>query len=168
MGTREHRKHAPKQQNIAILTASTTRTLVEDKSGLWIKKRAQKERCTVVDHQVVPDDPEAISRALAAVIEQGDVDVVMINGGTGVSPKDVTIEAVRPMFNKEISAFGPLFSQLSYEQIDSAAILSRATAGVIGQTVVFCMPGSLKAVKLACNALIFPELGHLTWHVNGE
>ena len=168
MGTREHQKHAAQIQNIAILTASTTRTLVEDKSGLWMKKRIQKEKWTVVDHQVVPDDAEAISRALSSLVEQGDVDVVLINGGTGVSPGDVTIEAVRPMFNKEISAFGTLFTLLSYEQIDSAALLSRATAGVVGQTAVFCMPGSLKAVKLACNELIFPELGHLTWHVKGE
>jgi molybdopterin adenylyltransferase len=168
MGTREHKKHAPKTQNIAILTASTTRSLSEDQSGLWMKKRAQKEKCTVVDHQVVSDDAEVIASTLTTIIEQNDVDAVLVNGGTGVSPKDVTIEAVRPLFDKEISAFGVLFSQLSYEQIDSAALLSRATAGVIGHTVVFCMPGSLKAAQLACKALIFPELGHLTWHVRGE
>ena len=89
-----------------------------------------------------------------------------MTGGTGISNKDVTIEAVRPLFSKEITAFGAIFSQLSFEEIDSAALLSRATAGVIEKTVVFCMPGSLNACKLACKALIFPELGHLVKHTH--
>ena len=88
-----------------------------------------------------------------------------MSGGTGISPKDVTIEAVRPLFSKELTGFGPIFAQLSFEQIDSAAILSRATAGIIKNSVVFCMPGSIKACKLACNELIFPELGHLIKHI---
>jgi molybdenum cofactor biosynthesis protein B len=88
-----------------------------------------------------------------------------MTGGTGISPKDVTIEAVRPLFEKELTAFGTLFTQLSFEEIDSAAILSRATAGIIKQTMIFCMPGSIKACKLACNSLIFPELGHLLKHI---
>jgi molybdenum cofactor biosynthesis protein B len=88
-----------------------------------------------------------------------------MSGGTGITKKDVTIEAVNPLFSKELSAFGPLFAKLSMEEIDSAAIMSRATAGVIDSTVVFCMPGSLNACKLACSKLIFPELGHLVKHV---
>ena len=89
-----------------------------------------------------------------------------MTGGTGITKKDVTIEAVHPMFAKELTAFGPLFAQLSTQQVGSAAILSRATAGVIDNTIVFCMPGSLNACKLACNDLIFPELGHLVKHLN--
>ena len=88
-----------------------------------------------------------------------------MTGGTGITKKDVTIEAVSPLFVKELTAFGPLFAQLSMAEINSAAIMSRATAGVIGDTVVFCMPGSLNACKLACSKLIFPELGHLVKHV---
>jgi molybdenum cofactor biosynthesis protein B len=88
-----------------------------------------------------------------------------MTGGTGVTAKDVTIETVKPLFAKELTAFGPAFTFLSMKQIGSAAILSRATAGVIGSTVVFCMPGSLSACRLACRELIFPELGHLVKHV---
>jgi molybdenum cofactor biosynthesis protein B len=90
-----------------------------------------------------------------------------MTGGTGITPQDVTIEAVSPMFAKALSAFGPLFAQLSMQEIGSAAIMSRATAGLIGSTVVFCMPGSLNACKLACTRLIFPELGHLVKHLKG-
>jgi molybdenum cofactor biosynthesis protein B len=88
-----------------------------------------------------------------------------MSGGTGITPKDVTIEALSPMFAKTLTGFGPLFAHLSFEEIGSAAFLSRATAGVIEGTVVFCMPGSINACKLACRKLIFPELGHLVKHV---
>ncbi len=99
------------------------------------------------------------------VVQQVCPNFILISGGTGVSPRDVTIEAVTPMFSKELKAFGTLFAHLSFEEIDSAAILSRATAGVIGNVALFCMPGSLKACKLACRELIFPELGHLAKHL---
>jgi molybdenum cofactor biosynthesis protein B len=113
---------------------------------------------------VIPDDINAITQALEHIIERIVPHAVIMTGGTGISPKDVTIEAVRPLFDKELTAFGPVFAQLSFDEIDSAAILSRATAGFIKGTVVFCMPGSLNACKLACNNLIFPELGHLIKH----
>ncbi len=144
---------------------SSTRNIETDKSGLWIKKQAKKEGHEVVIHQVLPDETGAITDALTHIIERIGPHAVIMTGGTGISPKDVTIEAVRPMFKKELTAFGPLFAQLSFEQIDSAAILSRAMAGVIESTIVFCMPGSINACKLACNNLIFPELGHLIKHV---
>ena len=92
-------------------------------------------------------------------------DILLTSGGTGITPKVVTIETIRPMFKKELTAFSALFSQLSMEEIGSAAMMSRATAGVIGSTAVFCMPGSLPACKLACERLIFPELGHIAKHL---
>jgi len=165
MGTRKHKAGAPRKVNIGIVTVSSTRSLADDKSGQWIGKRAKKEGHDVVEHQVVPDDAEAIGEIIHQIINDGDAQVVLLTGGTGISNKDVTIEAVRPLFTKELTAFGPLFAQLSFEQIDSAALLSRATAGLIGETVLFCIPGSLNACKLACKALIFPELGHLVKHV---
>ena len=116
-------------------------------------------------HQVLPDEENAITEVLTHIIERIAPHAVIMTGGTGISPKDVTIEAVSPRFKKELTAFGPLFAQLSFEQIDSAAILSRAMAGVIENTIVFCIPGSINACKLACNNLIFPELGHLIKHV---
>jgi molybdenum cofactor biosynthesis protein B len=114
----------------------------------------------------VPDETETITQTIDESIRDYGAQVILVTGGTGISSKDVTIEAVRPLFKKELTAFGPLFAQLSFEQIDSAALLSRATAGVIGTTVVFCIPGSLKACKLACKVLIFPELGHIVKHIH--
>jgi len=165
MSSGEHKKNAPKRLKIGVISVSTTRTEASDESGGWIKKQAIKEGHDVVFYQVVPDDVYSISETLKNAIYEHIPQVLLLTGGTGISSKDVTIEAVRPLFEKELTAFGPLFSQLSFEEIDSAALLSRATAGVIGKTIVFCMPGSLKACKLACNVLIFPELGHLAKHV---
>ena len=168
MGTTEHRAKAPKKVKVGIITVSTTRTLSDDKSGHWISKRAGKEGHQVVFHQVVPDEVEAIITTVLEAIRGHDPQILLLTGGTGISSKDVTIEAVRPLFEKELTAFNPLFAQLSFEDIDSAALLSRATAGVIGKTILFCMPGSLKACKLACKNLIFPELGHLVKHIYEE
>jgi molybdenum cofactor biosynthesis protein B len=165
MSTREHKKKAPKSVKAGIISVSTTRTIADDKSGLWISKRAKKEGHEVVFHRVIPDDTKTIAQTIIEVMSDCKPNVILLTGGTGISSKDVTIEAVRPMFDKELTAFGPLFAQLSFEQIDSAALLSRATAGVVKGTIIFCMPGSLKACKLACKALIFPELGHLVKHV---
>ncbi len=166
MGTKTHKAGAPKKVNIAIITVSSTRSLTNDKSGRWIGKRAKKEGHEVVVHQVIPDDEGTITQTIQEIINKGEARVVLLTGGTGISSKDVTVEAVRPLFTKELTAFGPLFAQLSFEQIDSAALLSRATAGLVGETILFCIPGSLKACKLACKALIFPELGHLVKHVH--
>ena len=165
MGTKEHKKGAPKKVKVGIISVSTTRTLNEDKSGLWIHKRAQKEGHDVVFQQVIPDDAETIKQTILDVMSDHQPQILLLTGGTGIGQKDVTIEAVLPMFEKELTAFGPLFAQLSFEEIDSAALLSRATAGLVGNTILFCMPGSLKACKLACKILIFPELGHLVKHV---
>lgn len=166
MGTKRHRAKALKKVKVGIVAVSSTRALADDKSGHWISKRAKKEGHEVVLHRVVPDETGIITKTVHETIGDYGAEVILVTGGTGISNKDVTIEAVRPLFKKELTAFGPLFAQLSFEQIDSAALLSRATAGVVGETVVFCMPGSLKACQLACKALIFPELGHLVKHIH--
>jgi molybdenum cofactor biosynthesis protein B len=164
MGTHAHKARGPQTVTLGILSISTTRSLADDESGLWIAKRAGKLGHTVLDHQVITDAVAPIRSALVAVLAEGP-QAVLITGGTGISPRDVTIEAVEPLFIKRLSAFGILFAQLSFEEIDSAAIMSRASAGIIGTSAVFCMPGSLKACKLACNQLIFPELGHIAAHL---
>jgi molybdenum cofactor biosynthesis protein B len=165
MGTREHKKQSPQKLRVGILSVSTTRSLADDKSGIWIRKAATKEGHQIVCHKVIPDDVEMISATVMEVIAELTPQALILTGGTGISVRDVTIEAVRPLFKKELTAFGAIFSQLSFEEIDSAAILSRATAGIIGSTVILCIPGSLKACKLACKALIFPELGHIVKHM---
>jgi molybdenum cofactor biosynthesis protein B len=168
MGHIQHKKNALKKLHVGIITVSTTRTLAEDKSGRWMTKRAEKEGHEVVVHRVIKDDAVLIAETVRQVIADMAPDILLVTGGTGLNPTDVTIEALRPMFEKELAAFGTLFAVLSFEEIDSAAILSRATAGVVGKTIVFCIPGSLGACKLACKALIFPEAGHIAAHVNKE
>ena len=165
MGLREHKKKAPRSVRLGILTLSSTRHLDDDESGHWMKKKALKEGHDVIFHEVRPDDAATIQQTVLKAIAEKDLQALILSGGTGVSPADVSIEPLHPFFSKELSAFGPLFAQLSFEQIDSAAIMSRATAGIIASTVVFCLPGSLRACKLACKNLIFPELGHLVGHL---
>jgi len=165
MGTRAHKKDAPKRADIGIITVSTTRKKAEDKSGQWIAKRALKEGHRVIFHDVIPDDVDTISTTIQSAILELNPNILIVTGGTGIAAKDITIEAARPLFEKELTGFGSIFAQLSFEEIDSAAILSRATAGVINKTIIFCIPGSLKACQLACKSLIFPEIGHLVKHV---
>ncbi|MEJ2731027.1 MAG: molybdenum cofactor biosynthesis protein MoaB [Deltaproteobacteria bacterium] len=165
MGVHEHKKQAPRSVTLGIISVSSTRALIDDTSGQWIREQAEKKGHKVVFHQVIPDDAAKITAILKEKIKESKSQVILMSGGTGITKKDVTIEAVSPLFNKELSAFGPLFAKLSMDEIDSAAIMSRATAGVIDNTVVFCMPGSLNACRLACSKLIFPELGHLVKHI---
>ena len=165
MGTHEHKKHAPRKVSIGIITVSTTRALSDDASGNWIAEQTQEKGHCLVCHQVVKDDAELITSTVRDVIQNERPQVILMNGGTGITKQDVTIEALNPLFTKTLTGFGPLFAKLSYDEIGSAAFLSRATAGVIEDTVVFCMPGSLNACRLACRELIFPELGHLVKHV---
>lgn len=164
----KHKESALKKVRTGIITISTTRTSADDKSGSWINKQVKKLGHQIVYYQVIPDDINIITETVLDVIRNFTPHILLVTGGTGISDKDVTIESLRPLFEKELTAFGCLFAQLSFEEIDSAAILSRATAGVIKKTVIFCMPGSLKACKLACKFLIFPEMGHLAWHVRED
>lgn len=165
MSTKEHRSEAAEKLKIGIVTISTTRTLETDKSGAWMAERVAKEKHTLVCHKLVTDDEGEIRKSIRDAVRDYTPDVLILTGGTGIGPKDVTIEAITPMFRKELSAFGPIFAQLSFEQVDSAAILSRATAGIVGNTALFSLPGSLEACKLACKAIIFPEIGHLVKHI---
>jgi molybdopterin adenylyltransferase len=165
MGTEEHKRAAYQKVTLAIITLSSSRSLQDDQSGHWIREEAHKEGHEVIDHRVIRDDPVIIAAILRKVIDDLGPQVVVMDGGTGITSKDITIETVRPLFSKELTAFGPAFAYLSMREIGSAVILSRATAGLIGSTIVFCIPGSLNACRLACRELIFPELGHLVKHV---
>jgi len=166
MGTEAHRKGAPVVVKAAILTASSSRSLDSDQSGGWIRDRLAEKGHSVLCHRVVADDAGEIARAVRETIRSHRPDVLLINGGTGMAPRDLTIEALKPLFEKEIPAFGILFTQLSFLEIGSAALLSRAAAGVVEGAAVFCMPGSPGACRLALNSLILPELGHLVGHLH--
>jgi molybdenum cofactor biosynthesis protein B len=165
MGTHSHKREAPRSVTIGILTVSTSRSLTTDESGRWLADQAARAGHRVVCRRIVPDDAERIADALSAVIGDHDPRVLVVTGGTGIAAADVTIEAVRPLLLKELTAFATLFAYLSHAEIGSAALLSRAMAGLIDRTVVFCLPGSQNACRLAWNALICPELGHLVHHL---
>ncbi|WP_174729498.1 MogA/MoaB family molybdenum cofactor biosynthesis protein [Mesobacillus harenae] len=162
MSNFEHKQAAPKQVRCMVITVSDTRNENTDKSGRLIIQLLEEAGHTVNAYSIVKDDAEAIRTSVLQGSENPEIDAVVTNGGTGIAKRDVTIETVQGLFEKEITGFGELFRILSYqEDIGSAAILSRAAAGVINDKAVFCTPGSTGAVKLAMNKLILPELGHV-------
>lgn len=151
-----------------IVTISDTRTEETDKSGQLLHELL-KAGHKVTSYEIVKDDKESIQQAVLAGYHKEDVDVVLTNGGTGITKRDVTIEAVSALLDKEIVGFGELFRMISYlEDIGSSAMLSRAIGGTIGRKVVFSMPGSSGAVRLAMNKLILPELGHITFELHRQ
>lgn len=162
MSTIEHKKEAPKQVVCKVITVSDTRTEETDKSGQLMKSLLEQAGHKIGDYCIVKDEEEAIREAVLKGVEDPTIDVILTNGGTGIAKRDVTIETVAKLFEKELTGFGELFRMLSYqEDIGSAAIMSRAIAGVIHNKAVFSTPGSSGAVKLAMNRLIIPELGHV-------
>lgn len=156
-----HRKAAAASVEVLVVTVSDTRTLETDTGGAKVAEMLAGGGHKVGGRQIVPDEPDAINAAARAGIEAAGVGAVILTGGTGVAPRDVTPESVEPLLERTIPGFGELFRQLSYEDIGSAALLSRAVAGLAQGTVVFVIPGSRGAVSLAMEKLILPELGHL-------
>ena len=147
----------------AVITISDTRTEETDRSGSLTQVQLEKHGHTTVLYRIVPDEPEVIRQVMDKLA--GKVDAVLFNGGTGISKRDSTYEAVTARLDKELPGFGELFRMLSYDEIGPAAMLSRATAGVYRDTLIFSMPGSLNTVKLALDKLILPELKHLVHEV---
>lgn len=162
MSTTEHKKEAPKSVNCKVITVSDTRTKETDKSGKVMISLLQEAGHVIGDYAIVKDEEDPIREEILKGCENPEIDVILTNGGTGIARRDVTIETVQTLFEKEMTGFGELFRMLSYqEDIGSAAILSRAAAGVINNKAVFSTPGSTGAVKLAMTKLIIPEIGHV-------
>jgi molybdenum cofactor biosynthesis protein B len=145
----------------AVITVSDTRTIETDTGGALVAELLEAAAHPVVYREVVPDDPEAIASAVKAGLARDDTDAIVLTGGTGVAPRDVTPETVEPLLERIVPGFGELFRMLSYQDIGSAALLSRALAGIACGKTVFVIPGSRGAVRLAMDALILPEIGHL-------
>ena len=146
--------------NVAVLTVSDTRTLETDGSGKYIADRLTEVGHTIVTRTIVKDGELAIRAQLAAWIADPGVDVVIATGGTGVTPRDVTPEALAPLVSKSIPGFGELFRWLSFADIGASTIQSRAEAALCGQTYVFLLPGSLGGVKLGIEKILIPQLDH--------
>ena len=145
----------------AVVTVSDTRTAGNDTSGDEIRARLEAAGHRIVASRIVRDEPVLVRRELEEHAASGLVDVVLLTGGTGIAARDTTFEAVSALLTKTIDGFGELFRMLSYEEIGSAAMLSRAVAGLYGDIAVFSMPGSTAACRLAMEKLIVPELPHL-------
>jgi molybdenum cofactor biosynthesis protein B len=158
VSTALHRKDSPTSVRCFVLTISDTRTPGTDTSGDAIVSALQNAGHQLAGRTIVKDDPDAVRQAVRAA---ADADVVITTGGTGITSRDGTYEALSAMFEKTIQGFGELFRVLSYEQVGAAAMLSRATAGTIGRRAVFALPGSEQAVRLAIDKLILPEIGHV-------
>jgi molybdenum cofactor biosynthesis protein B len=162
-GSREHhhRRDAPAAVPTAIVTVSDTRTLASDTGGARVAELLERSGHPVVSREVVPDDAPAIAAAVLRLCAQPDVRALVLTGGTGVAPRDVTPDAVEPLLDRLIPGFGELFRALSFGEIGSAALLSRSLAGLRAGRVVFVLPGSRAAVSLAMEKLVLPELAHL-------
>jgi molybdenum cofactor biosynthesis protein B len=156
-----HRQAAPQRVSVCILTVSDTRTLETDTGGARVAELLAAAGHAVAGREIVRDEAAAIGAALRAALRRDGVDAVILTGGTGVAPRDVTPEAVEPLLDRVVPGFGELFRMLSYQEIGSAALLSRALAGLAAGRVVFVLPGSRGAVQLAMEKLVLPELGHL-------
>lgn len=149
-----------------VITCSDTRTQETDTSGQLIRKLLEARGHTVVRYHLVKDDPAQIQLWIMRGAVNDAVQAIIINGGTGISRRDSTFEAVDEMLEKRLAGFGEIFRLLTYQDIGSPAIMSRATAGVIKGRVLFSTPGSENAVRLAMEKLILPELGHLVKELN--
>jgi len=164
-GHASHHAHDRPAVICAVITVSDTRTPETDSSGQTIRELLHDSGHRVEHYQILKDEPQQIVTAIQALPVA--VEVVIVNGGTGLAKRDTTYEALQRLLDKEISGFGELFRMLSYEQIGAAAMLSRATAGVAGNRVVFSLPGSARAVELAMTKLIVPQLAHVAGLVRG-
>ena len=159
MGVAEHRKEAVKGVRCAVLTISDTRKAETDVSGRTIVELLEADGHAVAKRQILRDEPKDVHDAVIAQL--GGVDVVITTGGTGITSRDSTYEAIVGLFDKRLDGFGEIFRMLSYAEIGSAAMLSRACAGIARGTAIFILPGSENAVRLAMMKLILPEIGHV-------
>lgn len=150
----------------AVITVSDSRTPETDHSGQVIQSRLAAAGHRLGNYQIVPDDPNQIQALLAPLAARSDLAAIILNGGTGIAPRDTTYDAIAPLLEKELPGFGEIFRYLSYQDIGSRAIASRAIAGTYRNTLIFSLPGSSKAVQLAMDALILPELSHLAGLLN--
>ena len=163
MSENPHRTNTVKSVGCAIVIVSDTRTPQTDQSGPWLRERLESAGHTVVSYDILPDDPAAVCERVLASCDMEACQAVLLSGGTGLTSRDTTYEAITSLFDKRLDGFGELFRMLSYQQVGSAAMLSRAVAGVVRRTFVVSMPGSPAAVSLAVDKLILPNLGHVVW-----
>jgi molybdenum cofactor biosynthesis protein B len=172
--SKKHKEKAPKQLAFAVVTISTSRYRdfqagkpITDESRDLILKLLKANGHTVVVQRLITDDKSMIQETVRELLNSPKIEAVISTGGTGITPADVTIEAVRPLIEKELPGFGELFRHLTFQEIGSAAVMSRAMAGVAKGRAIFCLPGSPHAVKLCLERFILPEAAHIVLHAHG-
>jgi len=170
-----HKEEAPKRLGFSVVTVSTSRYRdskagkhVVDESGDFIIETLKDHGHTIVSRQLISDDKSMIEQTVREMLKASKVDAIITCGGTGINPSDVTIETLEPILEKELPGFGELFRHLSYQEIGSAAVMTRAVAGVAKGKAIFCLPGSPNAAKLCLEKLILPETGHIILHARGK
>lgn len=170
----DHRTKSPTKVSVSIITCSSSKYqeknkggIVNDPSGDLIEELLKKKGHTIFSRILILDDKTIIKNAVKEALSETKVDIIIITGGTGITPRDVTIESIKDLLDKEMPGFGELFRKISFEEIGSAAMVTRALAGVSNGKPIFCMPGSPNAVKKSMDCLIIPEIGHVVKHAKG-
>ena len=167
MSLERHRQDAPGRIGFGILTVSDTRDASTDRGGDYLAESLAAAGHGCLWRELVPDEAEAIRAAVHQAVQVEGLGILLVTGGTGIAPRDVTGPTLEAEFDSRIPGFGELFRWLSYQEIGSATILSRATAGLVGRCVVFGLPGSPKALRLAMEEIILKEAGHLVSQAQG-
>lgn len=168
MSVAEHKEKGKRNVGCFIVTVSDTRDETTDQSGQLIKTLLAEKGHPLAGYRIVKDEPAQIDALLREALGRRDVDAIIVNGGTGISPRDGTYEVVSRLLEKRLDGFGEIFRLLSYQDIGSAAIMSRAAAGSAKGKVLISLPGSKGAVDLAMRRLILPELGHMVSQLQGK
>ncbi len=161
MGYQEHKQKAPQSVSCAVLIISDTRTEQDDESGKLIREKLSQNGHRVMSYSILKNEADSIKKKIYELLREEELQVIITSGGTGVSHRDITVETISLILEKKLDGFGELFRFLSYQEIGTASIMSRAIAGVIGGKVILCLPGSLGAANLAMDKLILPEIGHM-------
>lgn len=161
----EPNHHGKRVESVAcaVITVSDTRTPDTDKSGALIRERLESAGHRVISYDILPDEPTRVRDRVVALCSDPSCQAVLLTGGTGLAPRDTTYEAITAVLEKQLDGFGELFRMLSYQEIGSPAMLSRATAGVCSSTLVVSMPGSTAAVTVAMDKLILPQIAHVVY-----
>jgi molybdenum cofactor biosynthesis protein B len=161
MGYQEHKHKGLKSVSCAVLTISDARTERDDESGRLLSQKLSENGHRVISHCILKNEADSIRKKILELLVEEEPQVIITAGGTGVSRRDVTVETICPILEKKLDGFGGLFRSLTYSEIGTGSIMSRAIAGVAGGKVILCLPGSPEAVNLAMDRIILPEIGHL-------
>jgi molybdenum cofactor biosynthesis protein B len=162
----EHRRDQKAEAVVALMITSDTRTPENDETGKTAIQLLEGAGHHVAAYVIVENDTAKIEETFRGFTDDGRTQVIITSGGTGISSRDMTVDAVSGLLDKELPGFGELFRRLSFEEIGEAAMFSRATAGIVGRKLVFCLPGSKGAMGTALKKIILPGLGHMLWEVN--